>query len=147
MSSSSGRRPLAWMLVLPLALCVRLAWADIALVTGRQSSIQELGREEAAQLYLGHRNTLANGQAAALIDLPPGPVRDAFYLNLTGKNPAQIRAYWSRQVFTGRALPPRQASGVEEVLRWLAEGRASLAYLPADILDQRVRVLLMLPTP
>jgi len=144
----SSRGPLlAWAVALPLALCIRLAWADIALVTGRQSNIQDLSREEAAQLYLGHRATLANGQAAVLIDLPPGPVRDAFYLSLTGKNPAQIRAYWSRQVFTGRALPPRQASGMEEILRWLAEGRASLAYLPMEALDPRVRVLLTLPAP
>lgn len=145
---SSSRGPLlAWALALPLALGIQFAWADIALVTGRQSSIQGLGREEATQLYLGHRATLANGQAAVLIDLPPGPVRDAFYLDLTGKNPAQIRAYWSRQVFTGRALPPRQASGMEEILRWLAEGRASLAYLPMEALDPRVRVLLTLPAP
>jgi hypothetical protein len=39
------------------------------------------------------------------VDLPNGQVRDEFYLKLTGKNPAQIQAYWSRLVFTGRALP------------------------------------------
>ena len=79
----------------------------LAIVSARQGGISELDRESAEQLYLGRRATLPSGRAVTLVDLPAGPARDQFYLQLTRKNPSQIRAYWSRLVFTGRAQPQR----------------------------------------
>jgi len=80
--------------------------AEILIVTSNRSGPIELTQEQAEKLYLGRSTTLSDGSSASLVDLPNGSVRDEFYLKLTGKNPAQIQAYWSRLVFTGRALPP-----------------------------------------
>jgi hypothetical protein len=118
---------------------------EIQLVSARGGQITTLSADEAAQLFLGRRTTLGNGTPVKLIDLPAGSARDRLYLLLTGKNPIQTRAYWSRQVFTGRALPPREAASLQQARDWLAETPDAIGYLPAGIADNRLQVLLHLP--
>jgi len=117
----------------------------VVLVSARAGGVPELDRETAAQLYLGRRTSLPDGRSARLLDLPAGPERDLFYERLTAKNPSQIRAYWSRMVFTGRAHPPHEASDQEDALRRVLADPSALAYLPAtSIGDQPLNVLLRL---
>ncbi|MCB1895884.1 MAG: hypothetical protein H6945_11995 [Zoogloeaceae bacterium] len=118
------------------------AWAQLVIVSGKNGAITELSRAQAERLFLGRATTLADNTPVTLIDLPPGPDRDAFYFTLTGKNPVQTRAYWSRQVFTGRALPPRQASSIDELRRWLVDDGNAIGYLPQEHVDERLRILL-----
>lgn len=128
----------------PSSASVALA-AEIQIVAARGGSVSALSTEEAEQLFLGRRSTLNSGERVTLIDLPAGSVRDRFYLLLTGKNPIQTRAYWSRQVFTGRALPPREAASDQQARDWLATTPGAIGYLPADVIDTRLQVLLRLP--
>ena len=115
----------------------------LAIVSARQGDITELDRESAEQLYLGRRATLPSGRAVTLVDLPAGPARDQFYLQLTRKNPSQIRAYWSRLVFTGRAQPPREAADADEVRRILLSTPGAIAYLPLDAAQDPGMVILL----
>ncbi|MCK0506718.1 hypothetical protein [Aromatoleum anaerobium] len=128
-----------------LALLSPLAAAQILIVTSARGAIGELSRQQAEQLYLGRTRSLPDGTPVALADLPGGRVRDRFYEQLTGKNPSQIRAYWSRMVFTGRALPPQQAENVRELGARLMANPNLIGYLPAADADPRMKVLLELP--
>ena len=117
----------------------------VVLVSTRSGGIAELDRDTAAQLYLGRRTSLPDGRGARLLDLPAGPERDLFYQRLTGKNPSQIRAYWSRMVFTGRAQPPHEVDDQEDALRRVLADPNTLAYLPAaSVTDQPLHVLMRL---
>ena len=117
----------------------------LAIVAAREGGLTELDRETAEQLYLARRTTLPNGRTVTLVDLPAGPARDQFYLQLTRKNPSQIRAYWSRMVFTGRAHPPHEANDQEDALRRVLTDPSALAYLPAaSVVGQPLNVLLRL---
>ncbi|MDR2260617.1 MAG: hypothetical protein LBE06_06730 [Azoarcus sp.] len=116
--------------------------AGVVIVTS--GGIKVLSREEAAQLFLGQRTTLRDGTPVTLIDLPAGPARNHFYRELTGKNPVQVRANWSRLVFSGRVRPPREAASQSEALELLARTPNAIGYLPADAGDKRLKVLLSL---
>ena len=64
---------------------------------------------------------------------------------MTGKNPAQIQAYWSRLVFTGRALPPREARSMAEARQWLTDTPNLIGYLDRNEPTAGMRILLRLP--
>jgi hypothetical protein len=136
---------LALLLAVGLMPFARPAAADTVVVCAQHSPITSLSREEAEQVYLGRTRELTDGIAVTPVDLPIGPVRDHFYQTLTGKNPSQIRAYWSRLVFTGRALPPREATSAAEALAWLDANPSFIAYVPGAEAGEAVRVLLHLP--
>lgn len=129
---------LAW-LYLPCAL------AQIVIVSGAQTGLPELTPAQAEQLWLGRAHSVPDGVAVTLADLPAGALRDQFYEQLTHKNPAQIRAHWSRMVFTGRALPPQEATNIGQLRQWLAAQPGLIGYMPAAEVDSRVKVLLRLP--
>ncbi|NMG56145.1 hypothetical protein GPA23_16115 [Aromatoleum aromaticum] len=128
-----------------MTLFAPFAAAQILIVTSARGAITELSRQQAEQLYLGRTRSLPDGTPVALADLPAGSVRDHFYEQLTGKNPSQIRAYWSRMVFTGRALPPQQVENARELGALLMTHPNLIGYLPAANPDPRMRVLLELP--
>ncbi|MDD3353182.1 hypothetical protein [Zoogloea sp.] len=133
-------------LIFPLLLA-QAARGEIVVVTSQAGAGRpiELKRNQVEALFLGRTTTLPDGTPVKLVDLPPGPIRDDFYLKLTGKNPAQIRAYWSRQVFTGRATPPREAQSLNEALQWLGETPHVIGYLPSGEAAPRLYVVLRLP--
>ncbi|MDR0717395.1 MAG: hypothetical protein LBF50_08270 [Azoarcus sp.] len=116
--------------------------AEVVIVTS--GGIKVLSREEAAQLFLGQRTTLRDGTPVTLIDLPAGPARNHFYRELTGKNPVQVRANWSRLVFSGRVRPPLEAGSQSEALELLARTPNAIGYLPANASDNRLKILLNL---
>ncbi|NMG00326.2 hypothetical protein GPA27_23395 [Aromatoleum toluolicum] len=126
-------------------LAAPCALAQIVIVAGARSPLPDLTPEQAEQFYLGRAHTLPDGSVVTLADLPTGAVRDQFYQQLTRKNANQIRAHWSRMVFTGRALPPQQAESVAQLRLWLAAQPNLIGYMPAAEADGRVRVLLRLP--
>jgi len=115
----------------------------INVVAAASGAVRALSRDEAMQLFLGHRNRLRDGTPVTLVDLPSGPVRDKLYQLLTSKNPVQVRANWSRLVFSGRVRPPREAGSNAEALEWLASTPNAIGYLPADVSDKRLKVLLV----
>jgi hypothetical protein len=117
----------------------------IQLVTATSSQVASLSAEEASQLFLGHRTTLHDGTPVTLIDLPSGPTRNSTYQTLTGKNPVQVRANWSRLVFSGRVRPPREAHSQREARDLLVATPNAIGYLPASVSDDRLKVLLRLP--
>jgi hypothetical protein len=66
--------------------------------------------------------------------------RDEFYAKL-GKSPAQLKAYWSKIIFTGRGQPPRTvANGIAMKAR-LAADPTAIGYLDTQLVDDSVRVL------
>jgi hypothetical protein len=138
-------RQLRALLLLSSLLFSCTATAEIIVVASNRSGPIELTREQAEKLYLGRSVTLGDGTPVSLVDLPNGSVRDEFYLKLTGKNPAQIQAYWSHLVFTGRALPPREASSLAEARQWLSGTPNLIGYIDRTDLNSSMRILLRLP--
>ena len=138
-------RQLRALLLLSSLLFSCTATAEIIVVASNRSGPIELTREQAEKLYLGRSVTLGDGTPVSLVDLPNSSLRDEFYLKLTGKNPAQIQAYWSHLVFTGRALPPREATSLAEARQWLGGTPNLIGYIDRADLISGMRILLRLP--
>ncbi|ENO90738.1 hypothetical protein [Thauera linaloolentis] len=146
-SSDRHGAPRLWIVLVSilLAFATGETRAELLIATARDGAVEALSRDEAEQLYLGRRATLAARTPLLLLDLPPGESRDQFYRLLTGKNPSQIRAYWSRMVFTGRALPPKEAADASDARRLLLENPGAIGYLPSHYAnDPSLRILLHL---
>lgn len=128
-----------------MVACGSAAHAEVVVVTSARSGPIELSREQAEKLYLGRSTTLGDGTPVNLVDLPNGSTRDEFYVKLTGKNPTQIQAYWSRIVFTGRASPPKEAGSIAEARQWLIDTPNIIGYLERNDVSPGLRILLRLP--
>lgn len=126
------------------------AWADLVVVTNPKSGIDRMSREEVVFVFLGRWRQLPSGIAAVPIDLPiDSPERAAFYRQLVSKSPSEIKAYWSRLMFSGGARPPISPDSREEQIRILASTPGAIGYLDRSVVDNRMKIVFdfSLPPP
>lgn len=119
------------------ALLCSSARAQVAVVMAPGAS--PLGKEQVANLYLGRSAELH------LLDLPEGnATRDIFYKKATERDPAQVKATWSRIVFSGKGAPPKEVPDAATVKKVVAADPKSVGYIDKAAVDGSVKVVLML---
>jgi len=93
--------------------------------------------EQIANVFLGKSNELVG------VDLPDGnAVRDTFYHKVTGKDGPQLKAYWAKLVFTGKAQPLKEFSSDAEVKKFVAGNPTGIGYIDKASVDGSVKVVL-----
>jgi ABC-type phosphate transport system substrate-binding protein len=128
---------------LALALSMGAARADVVAVVSSKSALNTLSKNQLADIFLGKTHQFPDGTPAVPIDQEEGsPTRDEFYAVFTGQSPAQMKAHWSKVIFTGRGKPPRTASDSTEVKKAIAANPRSISYIDRSALDSTVKVLL-----
>jgi ABC-type phosphate transport system substrate-binding protein len=123
-----------------------LAVADTVVVVSHGSATSSLTKDQVADIYLSKSLALPGGATAVPVDLPQGnATRTDFYEKAAGKNDEQMRAYWARLVFSGRAHQPKQAASADEVKKLVAANPNAVGYLDKSAVDGTVKVVLTLP--
>ena len=120
-----------------LALAVNAAAGDVVVIVAPDAP--SLTKQQVTNIYLGrdldHKP----------VDLPEGsPAHEAFYSKATDRNPAQLKAMWSRLVFTGHAQAPRVLADAAAVKKAVAADPKSVGYIDKADVDSTVKVLLTL---
>ncbi|WP_420231612.1 phosphate ABC transporter substrate-binding protein [Pseudomonas sp. ABY48] len=116
--------------------------ADVVVVVATSSPVKALARNQVADIFLGKTSRFPGGGQAIPIDLTEdSPTRDEFYTTFTGKSAAQLKAHWSKIIFTGRGQPPQSVSSSAQVKKRVAETPDTIGYIDARELDSSVRAL------
>jgi ABC-type phosphate transport system substrate-binding protein len=117
--------------------------AGIVAVVSSKSSVTALSANQVADIFLGKANRFPDGSQAVPIDQAEGSAaRDEFYAKLTGKSAAQMKAHWSKIIFTGRGQPPQEVSNSLEVKKLIVANPNVIGYIEENLVDGRVKVLL-----
>ncbi|MCC5825000.1 phosphate ABC transporter substrate-binding protein [Alkalimonas sp.] len=121
-------------LLASLALASSVCAADIAIIA--HPATAEVSMEEVSRIYMGRAGSLMP------VNLPENnPLRDQFEQEALGRSPAQMKAYWSRLVFTGKGRPPVEVDSVAAKIEFVAANPNSLGYIPASEVTDQVRVI------
>jgi ABC-type phosphate transport system substrate-binding protein len=125
-----------------LGLGSAVGQADVVAVVSAKSTITSLSKNEVADIFLGKTSRFPDGQAVIPIDqAESSPLRDEFYTKFTGKSPAQLRAHWSKIIFTGRGQPPPVVLNSIEMKKRIAANPAAIGYIERDMVDGSVKIL------
>ena len=123
-----------------------VARADVVLVVSTASPLTSLRQSQVAGIFLGRPVELPGTSRPQPVDQREGNgARDAFYHEIINWTPAQMKAHWSRIIFTGRGQPPRQLADDAAVKQFLARNPAAIGYINSENLDDNVRVLSITP--
>lgn len=116
--------------------------ADVVVVVSRDSPVASLSREQLADAYLGRVVRLPSGEPLLPLDqAESSPAYERFYENYLGRTPAQIKAHWSRLIFTGRGRPPPAVRDVEALADRLAGTPNAIGYMDAERVGDGLRVV------
>ena len=115
------------------------AAAQAAIVVVGHPSAAPLTKDQVADIYLG------KNLSAAPVDLPEAaPARAEFYTKATGREPAQVKATWSRIAFSGKGQPPKEVADAAAVKKAVAADAKAIGYIDKSAVDGTVKVLLTL---
>ena len=127
-------------IALAMASCAATASADVVAVVSSQSAVSNLTRSQVSDIFLGKARRFPNGVAAVPIDQAVGSAaREEFYETFASKSPAQLKAHWSKIIFTGRGQPPAAISDSTELKKRIAADPTAIGYLDRTQLDASVR--------
>jgi ABC-type phosphate transport system substrate-binding protein len=118
------------------------AHGDVVAVVSDRSTVVSLSKNQLVDIFLGRAARFPNGNQAVPIDQAEGTdERNEFYTRFAGKTAAQIKAHWSKIIFTGRGQPPRVVSNSDEIKKLLATNLNGIGYIEQSAVDDGVKVV------
>jgi len=118
------------------------AFAQVAVIVNPKNPMASMTADQVSGIFLGKSNTLPSGGTAMPIDLPDSAAtRELFYTKATGKSTAQVKAAWSRLVFSGKATPPKELGSSADVKKFVASNPDAIGYIEKSAVDSSVKVV------
>jgi ABC-type phosphate transport system substrate-binding protein len=122
------------------------ASAELVVIVNPKNPATSMSADQVAQVFLGRTSSFPGGGAATPVDQKEGAgQRDEFYAKVADKNPGQVKAYWSKQMFSGKGSPPKELGSSAEVKRAVAADPNAIGYVEKAAVDGTVKGVLSVP--
>ncbi len=106
------------------------------------SNAAALSKEDVSRIFLGKMPSFPGGGQAVALNLKEGnPQRQSFEAGYLDKTAAQLKAYWSQMVFTGKGTPPKEVDSEEEMKQLVATNPNLIGYIDASKVDASVKAV------
>lgn len=120
-------------------LLIGAAYADSDIVVIVNPAAANLTKEQVSDLFLGKIKIYKP------LDLPNSAALKAeFYQKVSGHDLSQVKATWSRLLFTGQAQPPKELPDAAAVKKAVAADPKAVGYIAKADVDDTVKVILEL---
>jgi ABC-type phosphate transport system substrate-binding protein len=116
-----------------------MAHADVVVVVSAKSTTTTLTADEISQIYLG------KSKSKKPVETSGTPIRSQFYSKVAGKDEAQVKAIWSKLVFTGKATAPKELPTSAEVVKVVAADPEAIGYIDKSAVDSSVKIVYTVP--
>jgi len=129
-----------------LLIAIGPAHAELVLIAHPGNTTEALTAKQAKRIYLGKDKSFPGGGRVTAADQEKGsPARVEFYARIVKKSPTKLNSYWSKKLFSGKGAPPPVIGDDEEIKTWVSKHPNGLGYVDAAVLDDSVKVLLVVP--
>ena len=119
-----------------------VAHAEIAVIVSASNPNGSLDKDTIERIFLGKAANFPDGSQAIPVDQNEGaPAREAFNEQVLGKSSSQLKAYWSRLIFTGKGTPPKESGADADIKGLVAKNPNLVGYVNASAVDGSVKVV------
>lgn len=113
------------------------ALAEIAVIVNPKNPATRMFSEQAGQFFIGKSALFTP------IEYTDGTaIRTEFTTKVLQKEPAQVKAIWSKLVFTGKGTAPQEFKSAAEVKKAVAADVSAIGYIDKSAVDDSVKVIL-----
>jgi ABC-type phosphate transport system substrate-binding protein len=110
--------------------------ADTVVIVSAQSAVAPLTTEQISRIFQGKSNTMTPVDIAER-----SYARRQFYTKVIGRDEAQVKAQWSRLVFTGKGSAPKELPSGAEVVKAVAADPNAIGYVDRSFVNMTVKVI------
>jgi hypothetical protein len=114
-----------------------VAQADVVVIGNLAAPT--MNKDEVSQFFLGKNQSMKPVDRSS-----SDPIKAQFYQKLSGQDLSQVKATWSRLVFTGKASAPKELPDAAAVKKAVAADPKAIGYIDKSEVDATVKVLLTL---
>jgi ABC-type phosphate transport system substrate-binding protein len=127
-----------------LILCMSSISAaqDFKVVAHPSVKVDSISRAELSRIFLKKQAKWPDGTAAVPVDLPiTSEVRDSFSKAIHQKGTSAIDAYWQKQIFSGRDVPPVTKANDSDVIAYVRANAGAVGYVSASAATTGVKAI------
>lgn len=129
------------LIMLVCFLYAPLSYAEVAVIVNSANQ-NTLSESDISRLFLGKMKSFDSGNSVLPINLKVGdPIRDEFEQKALGKSSQQIKAYWSKLVFSGKGKPPKEMDSVADIIAFVSSNPDAIAYIDSASVTDAVKVV------
>lgn len=122
-----------------LVIASYCASADVVVVV-HPSNNASFDKSSISKLFLGKAKSFDDGNQAVPINQAEGTnTRDTFNSTVLSKSGSQLKAYWSKLVFTGKGSPPKEVASDAEVIDLISKNPSMIGYIDSASLTDAVK--------
>ncbi|CBL45275.1 Conserved hypothetical protein [gamma proteobacterium HdN1] len=124
-----------------LLIAPSFASAEIAVIVNLNNK-DKITMDDVQKTYLAKTKTFPGGGKIVALDQAEGSTsRVEFVSKVVKKDEAQMKAYWSRLIFTGKGVPPKTLDSDAAVLEAVISNPNAIGFVEADSVTDKVRVI------
>ncbi len=116
------------------------AFADLVVIS-HPSNSSSFTQKDVARIFLGKSKSFPNGELAVAINLQEGSdTTKTFNSKVLKKSDSQLKAYWSKLIFTGKGNPPKIVANDAEVISLISSNPNMIGYINSASVTNAVKV-------
>ena len=120
-----------FVIVLVVTLFSHIAFAEVVVIVHPDNSA-ELSAKKIQRIFLGKEKKFSDGKETIPINQKSdAAARSEFDSGILGRSTTQVSAYWSKLVFTGKGIPPKEVDNDSAVIEIVANNPNAIGYVDA----------------
>lgn len=129
-------------IILTLILFTSCSLSAAVDVIVHPSNANAIDAGDIKKIFTGKAKSFADGSKALPITQADGnPATDEFNQNVLNKSSSQLKAYWSKLVYTGKGTPPEEAANDAEVVSLVSKNPNLIGFVSKGSADGSVKVV------
>jgi ABC-type phosphate transport system substrate-binding protein len=124
-----------------LSVTTFIASAELTVIVN-PANTAALDAKKVQRIFLGKEKKFSDGTETLPVNQNVDSViRADFDNNLLGRSSSQVAAYWSKLVFTGKGIPPKEVTNDAEVVDLVAKNPNVIGYVDSSSVNDTVKVV------
>ena len=144
MTYKANRWSRQWILLVSLVLEMASipALGGVAVIVNPDNATVSMTASQVKAIFLKKTKKFPDGDSATPIDQEEhSEIYTQFAKKVLSKDAAQLKSYWSLEIFSGRGSPPEQLDGDEQVKAQISSLIHAIGYIDSDSVDDSVKVV------
>jgi len=95
-----------------------------------------------SRIFLGKVKKFSTGDKITIVNLKyKQATRNEFEKKVLNKSASQVKAYWSKLMFSGKGKPPKELASDKDILAFVAKTPGAIGYVADGSVDDSVKVI------
>ena len=122
-------------------LTSNIALAEVAVIVNAANNTA-IADGDFSRIFLGKVKKFSNGEKVAIVNLKyKQATRNEFEEKVLKKSASQVKAYWSKLMFSGKGKPPKELGSDKDVIAFVASNPGAIGYIDSASADGSIKVV------